>query len=142
MPTSARNGCKDLVPSVKQINVMFNPRTSLYNALFMKSIEAAAPSFGMFAISHRMSAFGPLAGVNRTFLTQSETDAADPGCVKTHTVAKCRKNNSPGRHHASRVQYDLILRMQFLREVSTRAARVGVFTQPRPICDISAQFLL
>jgi len=25
-----------------------------------------------------MSAFAPLAGVNRTFLTQSETDAADP----------------------------------------------------------------
>src|SRR5258706_10119825 len=37
-------------------------------------------------------------------------DAFDPGCVKTHTVAKCRKNNSPGRHHASRVQYDLTLR--------------------------------
>src|SRR5258708_2985899 len=36
--------------------------------------------------------------------------AFDPGCVKTHTVAKCRKNNSPGRHHASRVQYDLTLR--------------------------------
>jgi hypothetical protein len=31
----------------------------------------------------------------------------DPGCVKTHTVAKCRKNNSRGRHHASHVQYDL-----------------------------------
>src|SRR5258708_6122903 len=36
--------------------------------------------------------------------------ANDLGCVKTHTVAKCRKNNSPGRHHASRVQYDLTLR--------------------------------
>jgi hypothetical protein len=81
MPTSARNGCKDLVPSVKQVNVMFNPRTSLYNALFMKSIEAAAPSFGMFAISQRR-AFAPLAGVNRTFLTQSETDAADPSATR------------------------------------------------------------
>src|SRR5260370_28958949 len=39
-----------------------------------------------------------------------QSDATDPGCVKTHTVAKCRKNNSPGRHHASRVQYDLTLR--------------------------------
>jgi hypothetical protein len=38
------------------------------------------------------------------------SDQNDPGCVKTHTVAKCRKNNSPGRHHASRVQYDLTLR--------------------------------
>src|SRR6266436_6080505 len=27
------------------------------------------------------------------------SDATDPGCVKTHTVAKCRKDNSPGRHH-------------------------------------------
>ena len=61
---------KDLVPSVKQVNVMFNPRTSPYNALFLKSIEAAAPSFGMFAISQRMSAFTPLAGVKWIFLTQ------------------------------------------------------------------------
>src|SRR5262249_21066299 len=30
--------------------------------------------------------------------------ADDPGCVKTHTAAKCRKNNSPGGHHVSRVQ--------------------------------------
>src|SRR5258706_10088048 len=40
----------------------------------------------------------------------TRTTGFDPGCVKTHTVAKCRKNNSPGRHHASRVQYDLTLR--------------------------------
>jgi hypothetical protein len=40
----------------------------------------------------------------------SGTTEFDPGCVKTHTVAKCIKNNSPGRHHASRVQYDLTLR--------------------------------
>jgi ABC-type uncharacterized transport system substrate-binding protein len=40
---------KDIVPSVKQVNVMFNPRTSPYNLLFMRSIEAAAPSFGVLA---------------------------------------------------------------------------------------------
>jgi hypothetical protein len=34
---------------VKQVNVMFNPRTSPYNLFFMRSIEAAAPSFGVFA---------------------------------------------------------------------------------------------
>jgi hypothetical protein len=34
----------------------------------------------------------------------------DPGCVKTHTSAKCRKHNSPARHRTSRVQYDLTLR--------------------------------
>src|SRR5262245_4521591 len=36
--------------------------------------------------------------------------APDPGCVKTHTSAKCRKNNSPTRHRTPRVQYDLTLR--------------------------------
>ena len=39
---------KDIVPSVKEVNVMFNPRTAPYNALFMNSIEAAAASFGVF----------------------------------------------------------------------------------------------
>src|SRR6266404_6581334 len=38
------------------------------------------------------------------------SDANDPGCVKTHTSAKCRKHNSPARHRASRVEYDLTLR--------------------------------
>ena len=36
--------------------------------------------------------------------------AHDPGCVKTHTSAKCGKHNSPGGHRTSRVQYDLTLR--------------------------------
>jgi hypothetical protein len=38
-----------------------------------------------------------------------ETAEFDPGCVKTHTSAKCRKHNSPARHRTSRVQYDLTL---------------------------------
>jgi putative tryptophan/tyrosine transport system substrate-binding protein len=40
---------KDIAPSAKDVSVMFNPRTSPYNAFFMKSIESAAPSFGVFA---------------------------------------------------------------------------------------------
>src|SRR5262249_17710731 len=36
--------------------------------------------------------------------------AFDPGCVKTHTSAKCRKNNSSRKHHTSRRQGDLTLR--------------------------------
>ena len=39
---------KDIAPSVKEVSVMFNPRTSPYNAFFMKSIEMVAPSFGVF----------------------------------------------------------------------------------------------
>jgi putative ABC transport system substrate-binding protein len=40
---------KELAPSVKQVRVMFNPRTSPYNAFFMNSIAAAAPSFSVVA---------------------------------------------------------------------------------------------
>jgi putative tryptophan/tyrosine transport system substrate-binding protein len=39
---------KVIAPPVKEVSVMFNPRTSPYNAFFMKSIERAAPSFGVF----------------------------------------------------------------------------------------------
>src|SRR5262245_10630258 len=39
---------KDIAPSVTNVAVMFNPRTSPYNeTLFMHSIEAAAPNFDM-----------------------------------------------------------------------------------------------
>jgi hypothetical protein len=36
--------------------------------------------------------------------------AYDPGCVKTHTSAKCRKNNSQATHRNSSPQYDLTFR--------------------------------
>jgi ABC-type uncharacterized transport system substrate-binding protein len=38
---------KEIAPAVKQVKVMFNPRTSPYNAFFMNSIAAAASSFGV-----------------------------------------------------------------------------------------------
>src|SRR6266478_6914692 len=53
----------------------------------------------------RMSALG----ANRT-RRDGGNDVNDPGCVKTHTSAKCRKHNSPARHRTSRVQYNLTLR--------------------------------
>src|SRR5262245_62025612 len=57
-----------------------------------------------------MSDLSPQSGPKRTLRRHRRMTGRDPGCVKTHTVAKCRKNNSPGRHYASRVQYDLTLR--------------------------------
>src|SRR6516165_7298691 len=48
--------------------------------------------------------------VKRTEPLSVALSANDPGCVKTHTSAKCRKHNSPARHPTSRVQYDLTLR--------------------------------
>src|SRR5258708_38965675 len=49
-------------------------------------------------------------GVERTQRGRRLWAVHDPGCVKTHTSAKCRKHNSPARHRTSRVQYDLTLR--------------------------------
>ena len=60
----------------------------------------------------------------------------DPGCVKTHTVAKCRKTIlQQGIEHCARS----IIRLhdaQFLRNGSTCAAGAGVFAQPRPSRDM------
>jgi putative ABC transport system substrate-binding protein len=38
---------KEVAPSAVQIAVLFNPRTSPYNTLWMRSIEAAAPGFSV-----------------------------------------------------------------------------------------------
>src|SRR5262249_59940540 len=57
--------------------------------------------------------------------------------VKTHTSARCRKNNSPSRLEPSGVQHLRLLDLQFLQNVSTSAASAGVLTQPRPGADIT-----
>jgi hypothetical protein len=41
----------------------------------------------------------------------------DPGCVKTHTSAKCRKYNSPVWDRAVLAQYDLTLMMRNFFEI-------------------------
>ena len=50
--------------------------------------------------------------------------AYDPGCVKTHTSAKCRKNNSSRRHHTSRRQGDFDSQMRNCFEMFLRVRRV------------------
>src|SRR5215813_12366611 len=40
-------------------------------------------------------------------LLSKSLSAFEPGCVKTHTSAKCRKNNSPTRYRAESAQDDL-----------------------------------
>ena len=40
-----------LVPGLTRVFVMFNPETSLQSTFFMRSIEAAAPAFGMRAMA-------------------------------------------------------------------------------------------
>src|SRR5262249_5745427 len=41
---------KEIAPSITQVGVLFNLRTSPYNTLWMNSIEAAAPGFGVSAV--------------------------------------------------------------------------------------------
>jgi hypothetical protein len=57
-----------------------------------------------------MTCEGPLAATIRTSGRHRRRGESDPGCVKTHTSAKCRKNNSPATHRSLSVQYDLTLR--------------------------------
>jgi len=67
--------------------------------------------------------------------------ANDPGCVKTRTSAKCRKYNSTIRYSAESARDVWLHDAQFFRNASTSTERSGVFTRPRPICDIGpAQF--
>ena len=40
---------KEVAPAVSEVGIMFNPRTSPYNALWVQSIERAGPDFGMTA---------------------------------------------------------------------------------------------
>ena len=49
----------------------------------------------------------PQLRVERTKRGHRGGDVNDPGCVKTHTSAKCGKYNSPTRYRAVYVQYDL-----------------------------------
>jgi hypothetical protein len=44
---------------------------------------------------------------SRTLKPTSRMTESDPGCVKTHTSAKCRKCNSPTQHRAAYAQHDL-----------------------------------
>jgi hypothetical protein len=48
----------------------------------------------------------PVSGVKQPCRTNLETAEFDPACVKTHTIAKCRKYNSPTRYRTSCAQHD------------------------------------
>src|SRR5882724_477514 len=52
----------------------------------------------------------------------------DPGCVKTHTSAKCGKYNSPTRYRAICAQHDLALMMRNFSNMFLRARRALEFS--------------
>src|SRR5712675_2398595 len=54
--------------------------------------------------------------------------AQGPGCVKTHTSAKCGKYNSPTRYRAICAQHDLALMMRNFSNMFLRARRALEFS--------------
>src|ERR1700704_1387792 len=54
--------------------------------------------------------------------------ATGPGCVKTHTSAKCGKYNSPTRYRARCAQHDLALMMRNFSNMFLRARRALEFS--------------
>src|SRR5262249_20068423 len=72
-------------------------------------LRCMSPEVARSGVSLRcqcLTAIGGKADIGRASRS-CRSGAIDPGCVKTHTSAKWRKHNSPARHQASRVQYDL-----------------------------------
>ena len=51
---------KEIAPKVTQVAVLFNPHTSPYNALWMHSIETAAPGFGVSATQASVQSDGDI----------------------------------------------------------------------------------
>ena len=54
--------------------------------------------------------------------------ALDPGCVKTHASAKCRKCNSPTRHRSARGPVRFDSRMRNFFEIILLARRAPTFS--------------
>src|SRR4051812_25414927 len=70
----------------------------------------------------------PVLRQERTQLGQTAMSHFDPGCVKTHTSAKCGKYNSPTRYRAICAQHDLALMMRNFSNMFLRARRALEFS--------------
>ncbi len=62
------------------------------------------------------------------YMLTSRLTGFDPGCVKTHTSAKCGKYNSPTRYRAVYAQHDLALMMRNFSEMLLHARRAPEFS--------------
>jgi putative tryptophan/tyrosine transport system substrate-binding protein len=69
---------KEVVPSAAQIAVLFNPRTSPYNTLWMRSIEAAAPGFGVSTFQVSVQSDEDIRRAFNTLLTKPATGLIAP----------------------------------------------------------------
>jgi putative tryptophan/tyrosine transport system substrate-binding protein len=127
---------KEAAPVGKNVTVMFNPRTSPYNAtLFMPSIEAAAPTFGVHVdqapvlsdddIGKTIAALGSQAGSGLIVPSDSFT------LERAELIASLATSNRlPGiyafrsfAHHGGLVVYGVDLEEQ-LRQAATYVDRI------------------
>jgi putative ABC transport system substrate-binding protein len=69
---------KEVVPSAAQIAVLFDPRTSPYNTLWMRSIEAAAPGFGVSTFQVSVQSDEDIRRAFNTLLTKPATGLIVP----------------------------------------------------------------
>jgi putative ABC transport system substrate-binding protein len=69
---------KEVAPSATQIAVLFNPRTSPYNTLWMRSIEAAAPGFGVSTFQVSVQSDEDIRRAFNTLLTKPATGLIVP----------------------------------------------------------------
>ena len=69
---------KEVAPSAVQIAVLFNPRTSPYNTLWMRSIEAAAPGFSASTFQASVQSDEDIRRAFDTLLTKPGTGLVVP----------------------------------------------------------------
>jgi hypothetical protein len=71
-----------------------------------------------------------------------ETSAFDPGCVKTQKIEKRRERFFSGARNLTPLRLFVPLKEDLRNFYSIASARLGVFTQPRPIAAMGGQNLL
>src|SRR5215467_3315661 len=82
------------------------PRFDCFKFLFHRARLATFATKSALLRHCQASAACPLSRVKRSCRKRRLRSEFDPGCVKTHTSAKCRKYNSPTRYRAESTQDD------------------------------------
>jgi putative tryptophan/tyrosine transport system substrate-binding protein len=78
---------KEIAPSVTRVDVLFNPRTSPYNALWMHSIEMAASGFGVSATQVSVQSDEDIRSAIGTLATKAGTGLVVPSDSFTYERA-------------------------------------------------------
>src|SRR6266404_9834349 len=95
-------------PPLRARSFLFDRRCRSLSASARRPVRHSAPlQFSMIARPHEV---GLVDSWRADSQSRSVARSRNYPMCKTHTSAKCRKNNSPATHRSSSVQYDLTLR--------------------------------